>query len=129
VQTKLWDGDAPIEDKEVTLAGLGVRFGSQVNQTLTVTTDNEFESNLVPGIDTSLEFGLSFVNNTGGVLQFQNSTGRNLNFYSSSEGLNQFLFGAANTMGGKFFGMSVTGQQTDITYYLLAEQYRSVTPW
>jgi hypothetical protein len=101
VRTKLWDGDSPMLDKEVILAAVGVLFSTSVNKALTVTTDNEKIAELVPAINAAVAPTSTYT----------------------------LLMGAASTMGGKFYGMSVIGQQTDITYSLLAEQYRATTPW
>lgn len=125
--TKLWDGGDPILDKEVIRASVARRLGANVNQTLSVTTDNEYGSQSVPSINSALQT-LTFVNNTGGVLQFQNSLLQNI-FFTIGLGAYNLVQGASKTQGGKYFGMSVTAYQTDMVFTFLAAQFRATRPW
>lgn len=127
VQTKLWDGGDPLLDKEVIRAGIALNWGANVNQAVTVTTDNEYELEPVPAINDA-SAALTFINNLGQPLQFQNNTFGNLYFFGGF-GSYALFQGASSTTGGKYFGMSVTLQQTDVTISYLAEQFRSTRPW
>lgn len=128
VQTKLWDGGAPIQNKELTRAGLSVIYSATVDRTLIVTTDNEFLSQPISQIGSSQVSGITFVNNLNQALQFINNLGQDINFFANafSYSLEQ---GASTTNGGKYFGMSVTAHQTDINFPLFAVQYRNTVIW
>lgn len=128
MQTKLWDGGDPILDKEVVRAALSLVFGANVNQMLTVTTDNEYESFPVPSINNPQQAALTFVNNLNLPLQFTNNSGFSL-FFFAGLGSYGFLQGGSSTQGGKYFGMSVTARQTDLVFSYLAEQFRATRPW
>lgn len=103
IRTKLWDGGQMLFIKEVISAGLGLYYNSDgiaPPATLTVTTDNEFGSTAVSAITSFVESG---------------------NW--------QWLTGSASTMNGKFFGMSILGDNPLITYTHFAEQYRETRQW
>lgn len=125
--SKLWDGGDPIADKEVIRAAVARRLGANINQALTVTTDNEFGSQPVPAINNVLG-ALTFINNVGGVLQFQNNALGKL-FFTIGLGAYNLVQGQASTQGGKYFGMSVTSYQTDTVFTFLAAQFRATRPW
>ena len=71
IQTKLWDGGAPILDKQILRGALGVTYGGSGGQVITATTDNEFGSQALAVVGATST--VTWTNGTGGVVQFQNS--------------------------------------------------------
>lgn len=129
LKTKLWDGGSPILDKEVLRVGLAEQLGASVNRNVLMTSDNEYAASSAAAINNNLVTGsLQFQNNLGQNLQFQNNSGGNL-IFTVGPGVYIFLESAAMTQGGKYFGLSFTAQQTDLTLLMLAAEWRATRMW
>lgn len=129
IQTKLWDAGQPIADKEVLRVGVGAINSVAGAPGLTITSDNEYTKTPVPKIGATVNAAvLTFVNNNSGALNFVNNTGGVLVF-TSNVGAYTFSQGAAATMGGKYFGLSLTLTQTGLNLPMLAMEYRTTRVW
>jgi hypothetical protein len=125
VQTKLWDGGAPMLDKATVRAGVGVFFAGAGGQVISVTTDNEIESDAVPSIGTLPV--VSWINKASVITTWQNNTNQITQWQISSGYL--LLMGYAVTGGGKYFGMTVTSANNQLDYQLLAVEHASTRQW
>lgn len=124
IQTKLWDGGEPLLDKQVLKLGLGVVYGGAGNQMLTVTTDNEMQSNPVVSLGTQPV--IIWLNALNQVVQWQNALNQNVNFTISGY---VFSVGSAATGGGKYFGTTITSTFNGLTFSEIAMQYKNGKRW
>jgi len=102
IQTKLYDGKAPIMDKASLKMGIGITFSSAANQAINATIDNERTS---VSVFNNLSNSLQWVS-SGGNVYFTNNVGAQLTWTTANY---SFEYADAAVSGGKYLGITVTG--------------------
>jgi hypothetical protein len=124
MQTKLWDGGEPILDKQILRGAVGVTYGGSGGQIITATTDNEYGSQALAISGTNT---VTWLNGTGGVVQFQNALSQNVNFIVTGYVLS---VGAATSGGhAKYMGMTLTSNDNGLNYNLFGLEYKTGARW
>lgn len=125
IQTKLWDGGAPILDKQILRGAIGVTYGGAGGQVITATTDTENGSQAlaVAGATSTV----TWLNGTGGVVQFQNALSQDVDWVVSGYVLS---VGAATSGGhSKYIGMTVTATQNNLNFNLFGLEFKTGARW
>ncbi len=125
-RTKLWDGGAPIDDKQGLNAGIAADFNGQTLDGVVITIDTELSS-----VPTSIGAGsqiVQWINNSSQVVQWINTFSQIVEWISIFASY-QFLKGPANNGGGKYIGMTVTGASDVSKIHLLALEYTNTRRW
>lgn len=116
-QTKLWAGTGYIAWKQVLRLYEQIRDNSGGGFQVTVSIDTDEQTSAF-AFDGSAS--IIFVNNSGGVLQFQNNSLDDIDFTVSGSAIN----GGDASAYGKLIGLSLTSQSEDFTVLNLAVGYR-----
>lgn len=114
--TKLWTGRSPIIQKQGISAYVQLQDNSGSGANVTVTADST---------SGSLQLGLlagtiSFVNNQGQLIEFTNSNGAVISFFTGAE----ILVGSSNQTAGLGLGLTIESKSPDFTISLAAVGYR-----
>lgn len=127
VQTKLWDGGQPMLDKEVIRVGFGANYSNTFISNLTLTSDNEYTQSLVTIFDDVFQ-PIQWENNSGQIVLWANNSNLIVNWQATQSG---YLFGQgkSSTMGGKYFGMTLTTAVIGDLYLMFAMDYRATRVW
>lgn len=108
VQTKLWAGDTMIYFKNVFRLYYDIVLNSSDASVTTINIDTDTTTS---AFSSSLAFLITFVNNTNGVIQFQNNALQNIFFTVPGLGVS----GADANASGKLLGMTITTLNSDET--------------
>jgi hypothetical protein len=126
LKTKLWDAEAPILDKQGILAGIGVVLGGAETPSFSLYVDTEKSSVLtVLGTTTT---PVTWFNNQGAVVGWTNSFGATVQWVQTTSGYD-FLYTAANNGGGKYMGLTATGNANVSQIRLLALELEKRRSW
>lgn len=118
--TALTPHDNPIMAKQVIRSG--IQITSSIAQSVMMTVDTENGSNAYTFLVSS---PITWVNNSGGAVQFQNNSLQNVNFVTGG-----FKFPYQSTEGyGKFIGNTVTGNNQQMAINAVANEYQDVDLW
>lgn len=120
IDTKLFSFTSPVYDHEMIRSGVLVFWSHNDSAQLSVITDTGSQT-----ANLNVSNGITFVNNSGGKLQFQNNSAQDLNF---------FAFGAALLKGGfqirgKHVGLSLTLTTPGNVIRAFLMRVRQATPW
>ncbi len=119
-QTKLWQGESFVFTKETQRLAVEAVDNAGTSLSFTGTIDSNLGS--LPFAFTSAD-QLTFVNNSGGVLQFQNNTPSNINFVVSGNN----IVWENISWSGKFIGVTLTSTSPDFTVNNLNVLYIETT--
>lgn len=124
IQTKLWDGGEPILDKQILRGAVGVTYASPGGQVISAMTDTENGSQALSVVGATST--VTWLNGTGGVVQFQNSLSQNVNFTVTGYALSA---GSSTSGGGKYMGITVTSAANGLNYNLFGLEYKTGKRW
>jgi len=123
IQTKLYDGKAPVMDKASLKFGIGITFGTAGNQAINVTIDNE--KTTMP-VFTNLGNTLQWINNSGSNIYFTNNSGNPLTWITAGYA---FDYRDAAISGGKYLGVTVYGNSLPYTVNQILIEYEEGARW
>lgn len=126
LKTKLWDMGVPMLDKSAILAGMGAVLGDAPSPGVDVYVDSEMSSVLTT---VAQEFPqVAWVDNAGDPVQWINDSGDIVQWVIVPQGYSLYL-GQANNGGGKFIGLTATGNDNLVEVRLLALEIEATRRW
>lgn len=126
LKTKLWDAQVPILDKNALKAGIGIVLNGGGQAGFTVSIDTE-DSSVLTNIGSALPL-VQWINNFGDIVQWVNDLGQIVQWVLAPSGY-QFIPGSANNGGGKYLGLTATGDSNTSQIRLLAIELERTRPW
>lgn len=121
-QSKLYDGQNPIVDKQVLRVGVSATF-VQVTQSLSFVVDNEY-STFSTTVDADNTITFTGLNNNP--IQFQSNTLQNINFTVTGW---RFLTSNADVSGGKYIGCTINSSSAGLIINQIAMEYEEAARW
>lgn len=121
-QSKLWAGDSMIIFKNTFRQYYDIVLNSADAAATTINIDTDVTTTAT---STSLLFALTFVNNTNGVIQFQNNALQNLTFTVPGLGIS----GSDVNASGKLLGLTISTFNQDETLVDALLLYENTTPF
>lgn len=116
---KLWNGQSYLITKQVLRDYLQIDDNAGTGIVVTVNNDSELTSVAVQFLNANL---ITFINNLGGALQFQNNSSGNINFSVPADAI---LYQNAD-IGGQLIGLTLTTQAQDATLISASVAYKTV---
>jgi hypothetical protein len=127
LKTKLWDGGAPMLDKQAIVAGIGVVLAGQSAPGFTMNVDSEYLS-LETAVGQAVP-AVEWVNQSGAPVTWVNNSGVPVTWIEAYYGYN-LLVGSADVGGGKYVGITATGAANNTTQIrLLALAFNPGRRW
>lgn len=126
LKTKLWDGGAPLDDKQSINVAIGAEFLGASLPGVVVNVDTELSSAITT---LGMQFTVvQWINNAGRIVQWTNNVGQMVQWVLGLTGY-QLLRASANNGGGKYIGITVTGTVNMTKLHLLALEYTNTRRW
>jgi hypothetical protein len=120
LRTALTSHGNPVQAKQLVRSGICVT--TQTAQTLAMTVDTENGSISYNFVAAGV---ITWINNSGGVVQFQNNSPANVNFISGG-----FRFPYTESQGyGKFIGNTVSGSVMNLSINAIVDEYNDADLW
>lgn len=126
LKTKLWDLQSPMLDKSGLLAGFGVVLAGNGLSGFNVYVDTE-KSSVLTTLGAPLP-AVQWVNNFSKIVTWINNLSQPVAWVLAPVGYELFL-GQANNGGGKYIGMTVTGNNNTTQIRLLALEAERTRRW
>ncbi len=126
LQTKLWDAETPILDKQGIQAGLGAVYAGGISPGVVASVDTEYASVLttIGGAPTLAQW----VNIAGGIVPWTNASHAVTTWAVSLSGY-AFLKGVAANGGGKYMGLTLTGSTNTLQIRIIAVELERRQRW
>ena len=109
VQTKLWDFQAPILDKQALIAGVGAVLNNAASVITGITSTIDTEYNTTPSTLGATYQSVLWINNSNTIVSWANSGGTVVTWVNPYTNGYQLFTASANSGGGKYLGLTLTG--------------------
>lgn len=127
IKTKLWDGGAPMLDKQGVEGGIGLNLGGDITTGFQVYVENEYDTSILTTIGQQL-FSIQWINNFGNTVQWINNFNAIVTWVLSSAGYSYFV-GPINAGGAKTLGLTITGNTNTVKIRIFGLEMKNTRRW